>query len=61
MATKSGSKFGHPGYEVTSSLDHMILRDHVANKNHYISTTTVLMAAKLGRMVALAKLRLERR
>ena len=29
----------------------MVLQGHMTNKNHYISTTRVPMATKLGRMV----------
>ena len=32
--------------------DHVVLQDHVANKNHHISITIVSMATKLGRMIA---------
>ena len=30
----------------------MVLQGHVTNKNHYISTTRVSMATKLGGMIA---------
>ena len=39
-------------YKVTSPFDHVVLRDHVANKNHHISIARVSMASKLGRMIA---------
>ena len=34
-------------------VDQVVLKGHVTNKNHYISTTRVPMATKFGRMVAL--------
>ena len=36
--------------------NHVVLRGDLTNKNHYISTTTVFMATKHGRMVTLEKL-----
>ena len=33
------------------SFDHVVLQDHVTNKNHCISITRVPMATKLGRMM----------
>ena len=30
-------------------FDHMVLQGHVTNENHYISTTSVTIRAKLGR------------
>ena len=35
---------------VKRPYNHVILRDHVTNKNCYTSTTTMLMATKLGRV-----------
>ena len=32
-------------------LTHVVSQDHVTNKNYYISTATVPMATKLGRVV----------
>ena len=32
-------------------IGHVVLRDHVTNENHYISTTTMFIATKRGRMV----------
>ena len=32
-------------------FDHVVLQGHVKNKNHYISSTKVPMATKLGRMI----------
>ena len=34
-------------------VDQVVLKGHLTNKNHYISTTRVPMATKFGRMVAL--------
>ena len=34
----------------------MVLQDHLTIKNHYISTTTVSMAIKFGRMVTNLKM-----
>ena len=38
-------------HKVTWFFDYVIFRDHVTNYNHYISTTTVPVTIKLGRMV----------
>ena len=40
-----------PNNKVSQCPDHMILKSHVTNENHYISTTKVPLATKLGRMV----------
>ena len=40
-----------PTYQVTSTFNHVVLRDHVTNKKHHISNTTVPMVTKVGRMV----------
>ena len=40
-----------PNHKVTQRPDHVVLQCHVTNENHYISTTRVPMATKLGRMV----------
>ena len=32
-------------------FDYMILRDHVTSQNHYISTITMPMTMKLGKML----------
>ena len=40
-----------PTNRVTRLFDHMVLQDHVTNKNHYIYTTRVFMATKLGRLI----------
>ena len=34
------------------SFDHVVLKGHVANKNHHISITRVSMGTKLGKMIA---------
>ena len=44
MATKLGS------HKITNPFDHLVSQDHVTNKNHYSSTTTMSMATKLSRM-----------
>ena len=41
-----------PTHKVTWGPGHVVVQSHVTNKNHYISTTRVPMATKLGRMVA---------
>ena len=33
------------------TFDHVVLKDHVTNQNHYIFTNTVLMVTKLDTMV----------
>ena len=38
-------------HKVTQHSVHVVLQSHVTNKNHYISTTRVPMATKLGRTV----------
>ena len=38
-------------HKVTQPFNHVILQDLVVNLNHYISTTTVPMVIKHGRMV----------
>ena len=40
-----------PANKVTWPYDNVILQDHMANLNHYISTIRAPMAIKLGRMV----------
>ena len=40
-----------PNHKVIQCSNHMILQSCLTNKNHYISTTRVPMATKLGRMV----------
>ena len=40
-----------PIYEVIQRFDQVAWKHHVTNKNHYISTTRVSMATKLGWMV----------
>ena len=42
---------GAPTHNVKWTLDHVFLQDYMTNCNHYISTTAVPMAIKLGRMV----------
>ena len=48
----SNLTWGAPIIKVTWFFDHLVLRDHVTNKNYYISTAIVPMAIKFGRMVA---------
>ena len=38
-------------YKVTWPFDRVVLRDHMKNKNHYFSITTVSMATELGRVL----------
>ena len=38
-------------HKVIQRFDYMVLQGHVANKNHYISITSVSMATKLGKMI----------
>ena len=38
-------------HKVTWLFDRVVLRDHMKNKNHYISITTVSMATELGRVL----------
>ena len=38
-------------HNVNPPFSHVLLRDHMRNKNRYISNTTISMATKLGRMV----------
>ena len=40
-----------PTRRVTLPFHHVVFRDHVKNRNHYISTTTVPMPTKRGRLV----------
>ena len=40
-----------PNHKMTQHSVHVVLQCHVTNKNHYISSTRVLMATKLDRMV----------
>ena len=57
MATKLGRMgtwdlpWGASNHKVTWCFDYMVWRYHVTNWNHYISTTTVLVATKHGRMI----------
>ena len=44
-------KWVAPTHNVTWPFHHMVLRDNVTNWKHYIFTTRVPMAIKLGRMV----------
>ena len=39
-------------HKVTQSSDHMALKIHMTNTNHYIFMNRVNMVTKLGRMVA---------
>ena len=41
-----------PNHEVMQHPDHVILQSHLTNENHYIFTAGVLMATKLGWIVA---------
>ena len=43
--------WGAPTHKVTRTFYHAIFRNHVANENHFLSTTRVPVATKLGRMV----------
>ena len=40
-----------PPHKVIWPFGHVVLYDHVTNQSHYIFTTTVSIATKLGRMV----------
>ena len=40
-----------PALKVTWPFDHVVLGDHVRNWNHYISTTTMPMTTRVGRVV----------
>ena len=40
-----------PTYKVKWPLDHVVLQNYVTNCDHYISTTIVLIATKVGRLV----------
>ena len=40
-----------PTHKVTWLFDHVVLRDHLASSNYYISTTAVPMATRLCRIV----------
>ena len=43
--------WGASTHKGTWPFDHVTFRDDMTNKSHYISTTTVLMATKVGRML----------
>ena len=43
----------NPTHKVTWPFYHVIFRDNVAKRNHYISTTTVPIATKFGSMMGL--------
>ena len=38
-------------HKVMWAFDHVVFEDHVTTENYYISTTTVSMAAKFGKVV----------
>ena len=38
-------------HKVIQRFDHVLLKAHVANDDHYISTNKVLLATKVGRMI----------
>ena len=40
-----------PTYKVTWPFDHMVLQGHETNKNHFMFTTIVPLATKLGTMI----------
>ena len=40
-----------PAHKVIWHSDHVVLRDHITHQNYFISTATVPMATRLGRMV----------
>ena len=40
-------------HKVTGTFNYMVLQCHITNWNHYISTSTVSMATKLGRIVTI--------
>ena len=43
---------GGPTQKVTQLFDHVFMRDHLTNWNHYISTTTKTIATKSGSIMA---------
>ena len=42
---------GAPNHEVKQRFDHMVLKDHEVNKNHYTSNTRVPLDISLARMI----------
>ena len=51
MATKPGRMITYLGGLLLTKSDHVVLRNHMTNLHHDISTIRVLMATKLGRMI----------